>query len=100
MDVTKVSILWWESECPSFRSSPTVKQRTLIDRIRWRVLRVDSLSQKGSLINPEGGTLPINMPEINWMLECAAVMTDVLRAIWLADALWILVICLKTGFMN
>jgi len=100
MDVTKVTILWWWSECPSFRSSPTVKKRTLIDRIRWRVLRVHSLSQKGSLINPEGGTLPINMPEINWMLECAAVMTDVLRAIWLADALWTLVICLKTCFMN
>ena len=95
-----MSILWWGSECPSFRSSPAVKQRTLIDRIRWRVLRVDSLSQKGSLINPEGGTLPINMPEINWMLECAAVMMDVLCAIWLADALWILVICLKTHFMN
>jgi hypothetical protein len=40
------------------------------------------------------------MPEINWMLEFAAVMTDVLRVISLADTLWIVAIYLKTYFKN
>jgi hypothetical protein len=42
-------------------------------------LELTSLPGGKLIINPEGGTRPINMPGINWMLECAAVMTDIRR---------------------